>query len=76
MPKFYDFISEDNYSLLIIEYIEGKSLYEKARASIRSRCFWPDPALLAKTELINYALDLYDYFLYTLVEGLCPSRYE
>ncbi len=56
MPKMYDFIHEDAYALLAMQYIEGESLYTRQQ-SLNPYCTtWVDLNNHASQTLIGYAI--------------------
>jgi serine/threonine protein kinase len=58
MPELYDFIEEDAYSLLVMEYINGDSLYKKVYDLNPYSKAWQDLSPEERLVLINYGLEL------------------
>ncbi len=58
MPELYDFIQEEAYSLIVMEYINGDSLYQKVQ-NLNPTCkAWPDLSPDEKLLLITFGLEL------------------
>lgn len=56
MPKIYDFIQDESYSLLVMQFINGQSIYEKAKELNPSRVAWADLPTTTKLIFIDYGM--------------------
>jgi serine/threonine protein kinase len=58
MPKIYGLFQEKGYSVLVMEYIKGKSLYDKL---MEVNCFstiWRDLPVVVSLKLLDYVIEI------------------
>jgi serine/threonine protein kinase len=58
MPVIYELLQEEGFTLLIMEYINGVSLYQKAKDINPLSKSWPDLPNSVSTKIINYAIEI------------------